>query len=184
MMRCCFSIFILLIGLSAFGQRIDFRNDSLFINHQYVDNHTPKSTLDQLMGMVGKEKTSAGKQVKNKIFYTFYIYKKLGVKFFKKNTDSSHLSVGIKFYKNTDGSFSKNLHLKTFKGEMYIDGNYMNERRSIAQLENTTSWFVFYRTSRFMGEDFILYATLHYGKREIRALFDRIKKLMNCIYII
>jgi len=186
-MRLSFVIALFLLPFLVKGQRIDFRNDSLFINNYYVDRMTSKITLDSLMNDKGKLKKVAGKHrpgSKETLKWTKIIYKEAGLIFSKPDDDSSTLSVAIKLHKNTNPEVDRNnMPTNTFNGDLFIDINYMNDKRKISELQKLKNCSVSFKESPFASHTGIVSCTISYQKREIRALFDFQTNELTCLFI-
>ncbi|HWR31937.1 MAG TPA: hypothetical protein VN451_00310, partial [Chitinophagaceae bacterium] len=174
-MRICFIILFFHFSLSVIGQRIDFRNDSLFISNFFVNGYTNKSTLDSLLGDKGKEKELAGKHKQGAkeavINWKKITYKDLGLIFTKNDYDPKSLGIGVKLHKNSNpGVDWNNMPTKTFKGELYIDNNFMNDKRTIDQLKKMENCTVSYQESSFAGHTGIISCTIICLDKNIRAL--------------
>lgn len=183
-----FSIFIIFIHTSCliFGQKIQFKNDSLFINNYFVNWSTSKSTLDSLLLAKGKEKKGIGKYSpeKKRMTWTSITYNNEGLIFTKHDNDSSHLSVGLKLHRNTDPLIDQNnMNTKTFKGIFFIDENYMNDKRRIDQLQQLIYCSVSFKESNFSAHTGIIDCIIFYKKRSIKALFDFQTNELTCIFI-
>jgi len=169
------------------GQRVDFRNDSLFINNIFVNWMTSKSTLDSLLHDKGKLKKTTGKYIpgtNQPAKWTKIIYNKKGLIFSKNEYDTSSLLVAIKLYKNMNPEVDRNnMSTKTFNGDLFIDINYMNDKRRIDQLQKLTNCLVSYKESTFASHTGIVICNILYQKREIRALFDFQTNNLTCIFI-
>jgi hypothetical protein len=164
-----------------------FRNDSLFINTIFVNATTSKSTLDSLLEEKGKQVTTLGKYIhgaNQTTKWTKIIYNKKGLIFSKNELETSNLLLAIKLYKNTNSEVDQNnMSTKTFTGELFVDINYMNDKRTIDQLQKLDNCKVSYKESTFLSHTGILYCNILYRKREIRALFDFQTNNLTCIFI-
>lgn len=186
-MKFIFLLVFLHATLFTTGQRVDFRNDSLFINTIFVNATSSKSTLDSLLEEKGKQVTILGKYmhgVNQKTKWTKIIYNKKGLIFSKNEFDSSNLSLAVKLYKNTDPEVDRNnMSTKSFHGELFIDTNYLNDKRRIDQLQKLSNCLVSYKESTFLSHTGIINCNIFYRKREIRALFDFQTNNLTCIFI-
>jgi hypothetical protein len=187
-MRTRFIILFFHFSLSVIGQRIDFRNDSLFINNLFVNGHTNKSTFDSLLGDKGKEKEMEGKHKpgakETVIKWTKITYKDLGLIFTKNDYDPATLAIGVKLHKNSNPDVDwNNMPTKIFKGELYIDNNYMNDKRTIGQLNKLENCTVNCQQSTFAGRTGIVNCNIICLDKEIRALFDFQTNELTCIFI-
>ena len=187
-MRIRFIILFSHLSFSVIGQKVDFRNDSLFINNLFVNGYTSKSMLDSLLANKGKEKKTEwkhrmGVNAKN-ITWTRITYKDLGLIFTKNNHDPATLALGVKLYKNSNpGVDWNNMPTKTFKGELYIENNYMNDKRTIDQLKKIENCTVNCQQSTFAGQTGIISCNIVCLDKEIRALFDFKTNELTCIFI-
>ena len=175
-MRLLLSIILIHTSLFVIGQRIDFRNDSLFINNYFVNRSTSKTTLDSLLKAEGKEKKRTGKYkpgTKEIMKWTSYTYNKKGLIFSTKDYDTTHLFVFIMLYRNTNPLVDQNnMPTKTFKGELFIGNNYMNDKRRIDQLQKLDDCLVSFEESTFASHTGITICNIIYQKRSIRVHFD------------
>ena len=53
-MRFLILAYILLFSIDLSAQKVEYRNDSLFVNEQYITAQTLKSTLDSLLNSNAK----------------------------------------------------------------------------------------------------------------------------------
>lgn len=186
-MRLLLLIFLLELSFVAYSQKINFKNDSLFINDFYVDGYTNKTTLDRLLNSNGKQKKKTGKykpgtkQISNLVSYT---YKKLGLIFTKNDDEISTLSIAVKLYRNTTPSIDhSNMPTNTFGGELFIAENYMNDKRQIAQLEKLKNCTVTFKQWNSSSQAVVISCDIIYQERPIRLLFDAASHKMTCIFI-
>ena len=186
-MRLSFFIVFFHFAHFAMGQRVDFRNDSLFINTIFVNQTTSKSTLDSLLLDKGKLIKTIGKSMpgtNQPPTWTKIIYKKKGLIFSKNDYDTSNLLVAIKLYKNTNPDVDQNnMSTKAFNGELFIDINYMNDIKRIEQLQKLSNCLVTYKESTFASHTGIVSCNILYRTRAIRALFDFQTNDLTCIFI-
>jgi hypothetical protein len=164
------------------------RNDSLFINNFFVNGYTNKSTLDSILVDKGKEKELAGKHklgTKEAVInWTEVIYKKLGLIFTKNDYNPISLGIAVKLHKNLNPAVDwNNMPTKTFKGELFIDNNYMNDKRTIDQLKKMENCTVSYQVSSFAGHTGIISCNIICLDKDIRALFDFQTNELTCIFI-
>ena len=168
-MRLFFVIAIIQTSLFAMCQRVDLRNDSLFINYHYVNGKTSKSTLDSLLNAKGKTRFIRDRFPKDDKMLsnlTEITYDKEGLIFSKYEHDSLYISISLKLHKNSDpGVDHNNMPTKPFKGELYIDSNYMNDKRTIEQLQDLNNISIKFQTSTFLGRNSIIMAYLFYQKK-------------------
>lgn len=176
-------------SIVAFGQNIQYRNDSLFVNSFCVDAQTSKPTLDSLLSSKGKTKRSkdnykinpaTGKSVRQTTDY----YYDLGLFFRKYDYDSTKLSVGIKLNRDTNKKEERKDELtETFKGELFIAGNYINDKKTLEQLHQlkncyiTTTHVSIGFNSSLIGGDII------YLQNIIRLSFDSKTKELKSVFI-
>jgi hypothetical protein len=176
-----FVIFIILTQFSvgAIGQRIDFRNDSIFVDTYYVDGSTKKSTLDSLLKTKGKEKKYKGKYkpgTRERMNCESYTYRSKGLIFSKQDADTAKLSISIKLHRNSNPVVDQsNMPTKTFKGKLFIGDNYMNDKRQVEQLQKLKNCVMTYNKVA-MGD-------IVYQQRQIKVLFDFMTDEATCIFI-
>ena len=183
-------LFLTFICFNVFGQRIEYRNDSLFVNDFYINAQTTKTKLDSLFKSDSKSKKSKSDIPKcdnpnKKVVRTTYFYYDLGLFFRKYDCDTSKLSVGIKLYNDSDGkNDKKNSELtNTYLGQLIIAGNLINGKREIKELEQmnnckvTVSKLNFGSISRIIGGD------INYRKSFIRLSFDSKTSQLTNVYI-
>jgi hypothetical protein len=180
---------IFAICSDIYGQTIEYRNDSLFVNNYYANAQTSKSTLDSLLKSIGQTKKSKADYPKcysdRKVVRTTYFYYDLGLFFRKYDCDTSKLSVGIKLYNDSDRKYDKkNGELtNTFKGILLIGGDTINGLRDIQDLEKmkyckvTISKVTAGSYTRIIGGDII------YSKNFIRLSFDSKTDQLTYVYI-
>ena len=140
-MRTIFTILLAAFYFVATGQKVEYRHDSLFVNNFHVDAKTNKVTIDSLLGIKGKTKKLKDNDKINpftgrKAVQTTDFYYDIGLFFRKYDYDTSKLSVGIKLYRDTDPKEDRQDELtETFKGQLYIAENYINDSRTIEELQ-------------------------------------------------
>lgn len=184
-----FFLIILLFHYSHYimGQKIEFRKDSLFINSFFVNGKTSKTTLDSLLGDKGKVKSITGKErpgTPSAIKWMRITYSRLGLIFNTNNYDPNALAIAVKLHKNTNpGVDWNNMPTNIFKGEFYIEGSYMNDKRTIAQLQTMPNCKVSYQESSFAGHTGITQCKIICLDSDIRALFDFQTNELTCIFI-
>lgn len=188
-MRTIITIFLAAFSLVVNAQRIEYRHDSLFVNSFYVDAQTSKSALDSLLAAKGKTKTSRDEYKINpstgkKVVQETDFYYDLGLFFRRYDYDTSKLSVGIKLYRDTDAKEDRRDELTgPFKGELYIAGNYINDKRTPGQLQQlkncrvTTSSISLGSYSSLLGGDII------YMQNIIRLAFDGKTSELKSVFI-
>lgn len=188
-MRTVITILLAAFSLVATAQKIEYRHDSLFVNSFYVDAQTSKSTIDSLLHSKGKSKTSKDNDKINpatgkKVVRTTDFYYDLGLFFRRYDYDTTKLSVGIKLYRDTDTKEDKQSELtEPFKGELYIADNYINDKRTLEQLQQlkncsvTTSTVSLGSYSSLIGGDII------YLQNIIRLSFDRKTNELKTVFI-
>lgn len=186
-MRFLFFIFLIQLTFFGHGQKIEFKHDSLFINSLYVNGFTSKSTLDSLLNSKSKEEKKKGKHFSDSseiMNLTIYKYKKDGLIFSKNDNDISKLSIALKLYKNSDPFVDQNnMPTNTFKGTLYIDDNFMNDKRHINQLQKLKNCTVTFKESSFNSQTGIIGCNIKYLNRPISVLFDFKTNEMTCIFI-
>lgn len=178
---CC------LVSLAAFAQRIDFRNDSLFINHYFVNNHTTKQTLDSLLQSKGKARSRTGHRYPgtNKRERTeTYTYSSKGLVFHKnKDYDTVALSIGIKMNSNLNWYVDQSMMpTKTFTGSFFIDDNYMNDKKTADQLKQLRNCTISDEPLAFHSKG-IIFRDIVYQKRPVSVVFDFLANTVTCIFI-
>lgn len=188
-MRIALSVVFIILYVAATGQKIEYRQDSLFINSYFVDIHTSKTTLDSLLGAKGRVKTSKDKLMPNPITHkpailTTNFYSEIGLFFRRYDYDSTKFSVGIKLYHDSDAKFDREEAWKgVFKGQLYIADNYINDKRTMAQLDGLENCRVTYEQLRMGSYTSILGGDIIYGKNIIRLALDYHTTELNAIYI-
>lgn len=189
-MRFSFLTFFTIIFFVSKGQKVEYRNDSLFINSFYVNAFTSKLTLDSLLKDKGKIGEHLGKykpMTKERTKETSYTYKRLGLIFSKTDYDSTRLSIAIKLYRNSDPVVDENnMSTKPFKGELFIGDNFMNDKRTIEQLQKLNNCKLEYKQSHlsFSGQPrTITIANLIYQESLINILFDSASNETTCVFI-
>lgn len=186
-MRIVLIIMLSIIVNISFGQKIELRNDSLYINKSYVNGSTSKLTLDSLLKTKGIEQKKKGKfkpGTREIMKLTSYTYKKEGLIFSKNDYDTSKITLAIKLYQNSNSVVDQNnMPTKTFKGELFIDNNYMNDKRKIEQLQKLINCSVDYKEISFESRSRIVLCKIVYQKRQIDVLFDFETNEATCIFI-
>ncbi len=186
------SIFIIfsMITFGSKGQKIEYRNDSLFINGFYVNAFTSKLTLDSLLHDKGKIEKRLGKPyslTKERVKQTSYTYSKLGLIFGKTDFDTTRLSIAIKLYRNSNPSVDQNnMRTNPFKGELYIADNYMNDKRTVEQLQKLNNCTLQYKQNHLSinGQPHtITFANLVYQESLVNILFDSDTNETTCVFI-
>ena len=186
-MRIFLFILCMYFSFTVFSQKIDFRNDSLFVNNYFINGFTNKTTLDSLLNLKSKEKKSKGKWkpgTKDRMHYVKYIYKRAGIQFTKDDYEPEKISIGLKLYKNS-GSFDyqNNEITGTFKGVLFIGENYINDKRKLAELQTLKDCSISYQESTMNDHTVIYNCKIIYKKRNIVVLFDYETNEMTNIFI-
>jgi ascorbate-specific PTS system EIIC-type component UlaA len=128
-------IFFLLLTLPSFisiAQKVECRNDSIFINSFYINASTSKATIDNILKVTGKTKQQLGHykpMTKERMRVTSYTYNKLGMIFRKYDYDSTKLSIVIKLSRNS------NIATKLFMGDLYFANSHINEIKRLDQIQ-------------------------------------------------
>jgi hypothetical protein len=189
-MRFSILTFFAIISFVSKGQKVEYRNDSLFINSFYVNTVTSKLTLDSLLNDKGKIDKSLGKYnplTKERMKQTRYMYKRLGLIFYKNDYDSTRLLISLKLYRNSNEMVDQNnMPTKPFEGELFIAGNFMNDKRTIEQLQKLNNCKLEYKQSHstvFGHPATTTIAYLIYQESLINILFDSDTNQTTCIFI-
>lgn len=172
------------------AQKIECRNDSLFINQYYINILTPLHVFDSLLNDKAKVKSLKGKtgsSTEQRSIITNLTYKKLGIVISKANADSAGFSMGIKLQRNSNGEVDfNNLPTDIFKGELYIGGNYLNDKKTIEQLQQLQNCTLDYKqtdlTMQYSPVSIII-GKLNYLKKSYRLLFDSKTAQLTCIFV-
>jgi hypothetical protein len=182
-------VFGIFLSFPAVGQKMEYRNDSLFVNGQFVDAQTPKEVLDRLLGVVGKTKTSKEEFRKHpntgkKGIRTTHFYYKLGLFFRTYEDEPSQLSVGIKLYRDTDLERDQESELKAvFKGQLYVAENFLNDQRTMEQLRSLKNCSM-QEIQLYLGTfSMSLGAELLYKESVIRLSLDSQTKELKEVFI-
>jgi hypothetical protein len=178
-------VFWIFLSFPAVGQKMEYRNDSLFVNGQFVDAQTPKEVLDRLLGVVGKTKISKAEFRKHpitgkKVVQTTHFYSKLGLFFRTYEDKPSQLSIGIKLYRDTDLQKDKESELKAvFKGQLYVAENFLNDKRTMEQLRSLKNCSIqeIQIFSMSLGAEFL------YKENVIRLSLDSQTKELKEVFI-
>jgi len=188
-MRFNFLILLTILTLTAAGQKLEYRHDSLFVNSFFVDVSTSKSFLDSLLQTSGKTKSAKDKYKDNpvtgkKVKQTTIFYYDKGLFFRKYDYDSTQLSIGIKLYRDTDPQNDRESELtETFKGQLYIAGNYINDNRQIDKLQDLENCSVTVSEATVGSFSTIIGGDILYGENVIRLSFDRKTKELIAVFI-
>jgi hypothetical protein len=177
-MRITLVILVNLFCIGAFGQKIEYRHDSLYVNNYFVDAQISKVTLDSLLGAISKTKTSKDDYTISpvtgkKVIRTTYFYYDLGLFFRKYNHDISKLSIGIKLYRDNEPKKDKESELKeTFRGQLFIAENLINDKRKIEQLKKMENCTVTASQATLGSYSMLIGGDIFYEKNVIRLSFD------------
>ncbi|MFD2920199.1 hypothetical protein ACFS6H_10795 [Terrimonas rubra] len=188
-MQIVSTLFLLLFYFVAAGQKVEYRHDSLFVNNFYVDAQTNKTTIDSLLGVKGKTKTSKDSYKINpatgkKVLRTTYFYYTLGLFFRYYDYDTVKLSVGIKLHRDTDTKRDKREELsETFAGQLYIADNYINDKRKIEELKHLKNCSVTVDQASLGYYSKIIGGDIIYGENIIRLTFDSNTTELKAVYI-
>ncbi len=182
-------IFLNLFSFSTTAQKVEYLHDSLFVNNYFVDAQISKFTLDSLLGLKGKTKSSKSNFMKNPktgkmVNETAFFYYELGLFFRKYDHDTSKLSIGIKLHPYTDKQQERQSELKdTFKGQLYIAENFMNDKISIEQLKKLNNCSVTVTQLSFGSYSSINGGDIIYEQNMIRLAFDTKTNELKMIFI-
>jgi hypothetical protein len=189
-MRYILVVMLTLLSLAAIGQRIDFRNDSLFVNNYFIHNSTGKLTLDSLLQSKGKVRDRLSNHVypgtDKRMRSETYTYSSKGLIFRRnKDHDTAQLSISIKLRRNQNWVADQNIMpTETFKGELFIDENYMNDKKTMSQLQKLKSCTVTYTEHMFSsGRTVAIFGNIQCRQRPIRLIFDIQVNEMTCVFI-
>jgi hypothetical protein len=173
----------------ARSQKIEYRHDSLFVNTCYVDAQTSKPTLDSLLNSKGKTKTSRDKDKINpatgkKVVQTTHFYYDKGLFFRRYDYDTGKLSVGIKLYSATEKKEEKQNELTIpFNGSLFIADNYINDKRTIEQLQLLKNCRVEVTYISIGSYSHPLGGDIIYQQNIIRLSFDKNTKELTDVFI-
>ena len=188
-MRIILVIFLIFISSICIGQKIEYRNDSLFVNNIYVNAQTNKEMLDNILDSKAKVKISKDDMRKNqatgkKVVRTTYFYYDLGLFFRKYDYDTTKLSIGIKLYRDVDPKEDRQKELtETFNGQLIIADNLINDKRQITELQAlkncrvTVDQVVLGSYKAIIGGDII------YQQNIIRLSFDKRTNELTSVFI-
>jgi hypothetical protein len=188
-MRTAITILLVAFSLVVTAQKIEYRHDSLFVNSFYVDAQTSKFTLDSLLTAKGKTKTSRDKykidpSTGKKAVQTTDFYYGLGLFFRRYDYDTTKLSLGVKLYRDTDAKADRQDELTgTFKGELYIAGNYINDKRTLGQLQQLKSCRVTTTSVSLGSYSSLIGGDIIYLQNIIRLAFDRKTSELKSVFI-
>jgi hypothetical protein len=175
--------------MTAVGQKVEYRNDSLFVNNYFVDASTSETTLDSLLQTSGKTKVSKDKDKKNavtnkQVKITTHFYYNLGLFFRTYDDRTTQLSVGIKLYRATDKKNYEERELtETFKGQLIIADNLINDKRQISQLQELNNCSVTITKGTVGYYSSILWGDIIYQENVIRLMFDIKTSELTTVYI-
>ncbi len=178
-----------LFSVGASAQKVEYRNDSLFLNNYYVDALTSKVTLDSLLKIVGKLKKSTDKYKNNfatgkKVKLTTVYYYTRGLYFCKYDYDTTKISIGIKLFINTDKKEDREIKLsEPFVGQLIIADNIMNDKRKVEQLNNLKNCSVTINKVNLGSYSRILGGDLIYQQNVIRLSFYKNTKELTAVFI-
>lgn len=181
-MRVSLSIIFCTLYIFSAAQKIEYRNDSLFVNGIYVDARTSKADLDKILNEDGKIRRSVshlithpvtGKKAKEKTVYYF----QQGLLFRWYDFDSSKLSVAVKlqFYDNSKLEVTNGILGKLFKGDLMIGDSYWNKKNGFENLNNASLDTV--STNSALKQRTWFEKNLFYKQNVIRLSFSSTKQL-------
>lgn len=188
-MREVFILFLASFSLTTFAQKVEYRNDSLYINNLFVDAQTNASTLDSVLNAKGKTKKSKSSFKENqitgkKVVQTTRFYYDLGLFFRTYDNDSTQLSVGVKLYRDTNKREEKQSELtEPFKGQLFIADNFINDKRSIEELEKLKNCSVTVSKASLGSYSTIIGGDIIYKESVIRLSFDKTTKRLKALFI-
>jgi hypothetical protein len=188
-MRIAITLLLVSIYSCATGQKVEYRHDSLFVNNYFVDARTDKTTLDSLLNSRGKTITSRDNDKLNpitgrKVIRSTYFYYDRGLFFRKYDYDTTKLSIGIKLYKDTDKKEDRDNDLtELFKGELFIADNYINDKRTIEQLQLLKNCSVTTNYVSLGSYSFPIGGDIIYLRNIIRISFDKKTKELTDVFI-
>ncbi len=187
-MRFVLFLFLILLSLITRGQKIECRNDSIFVNGFYVTDATEKSTLDSLLQTKGKESTKPGHNATRKIQVTRYTYKRLGLIFIKSDDDTTMFSIFIKLSRNSNPTVDMSaMATQRFKGDVYFANTHMNEVKQIEQLQEIKNCKITYLKQPVEVPNYplagVIGATVFYHKRAMHVSIDIFTDRVTVVYI-
>jgi hypothetical protein len=187
-MRYIFFIFLNFSSLFVAGQKIEFRNDSLFVNDFHVDASTGKLAFDSLLRKAGKKKISKDKEnlaTGKKVKQTTYYYHDLGLFFRKYTYDTTKLSIGIKLYPYYINKEEANNGIpgRPFSGQLFIAENLINNKRQVSELQKMKNCTVTVSEMSYGSNKTIISGELIYQQKIIRLAFDRQTKELAEVFI-
>jgi len=196
-MREVFILFLASFSLTTFAQKVEYRNDSLYINNLFVDAQTNASTLDSVLNAKGKTKKSKSSFKENqitgkKVVQTTRFYYDLGLFFRTYDNDSTQLSVGVKLYRDTNKQLYRDTNKREekqseltepFKGQLFIADNFINDKRSIEELEKLKNCSVTVSKASLGSYSTIIGGDIIYKESVIRLSFDKTTKRLKALFI-
>lgn len=188
-MKILFSWMLSVFSIVATTQKIEYRHDSLFVNHFYVSAQTSKWVIDSLLSAKGRTKTSRDDDKINpvtgrKIKITTDYYYDLGLFFRRYDYHTTKLSVGIKLFRDTDAKKDKESELtQTFRGDLYIADNYMNDKRTLSQLQQLKNCRVTTSAVSMGAYTYLIGGDIIYLKNIIRISLDQETKELLEVFI-
>jgi hypothetical protein len=188
-MRITLIVFLAVIHLTATGQKVEYRHDSLFVNNLYVDAQTSKFTLDSILTKKGKIKTSKSSfrvhpLTGKKVVETTWFYSDLGLLFRTYDYDTTKLSIGIKLHRDTDPKEDKQSELtEPFKGQLYIADNYINDKRTIEQLQQLKNCSVTVDKASLGSYSTVIGGDIIYEQNIIRLSFDKKRNELKSLFV-
>ena len=188
-MRFLLQILFCVTHLAVAGQTIEYRNDTLYINTLFVDANTSSTKIDSLLGSKRTSKSSkddyrtnptTGKSVIQKT--DFYFEK--GLFFRRYDFDKTAITVGIRmFHGESEKTKSQTGLNNSFEGELFIDGNHMNEIKKGSQLPKLKNCEVIYRSLRTSSREYLMQAEIYHGKNQITIFLDEDTNEVTSIFI-
>jgi hypothetical protein len=181
--------FLLFICIGINAQKIECRNDSLFINQYYINKSTPRYVFDSLLNSKASIKSVTGKTVsatKRRATITRFIYKKIGIQITNSDADSAGLTIGIKLQRNSNNEVDfNNMSTEVFKGQLYVGGNY-NDKKTIEQLQQLPNCTLDSKRTSFNMQGTpvsLILGRLSYLSKTYQLYFDSKTAELTCIFI-
>lgn len=187
-MRFVSFLFLTLLSSITRGQKIECRNDSIFINGFYITISTGKSTLDSLLQTKGKERFQIGHNDTRKIQITNYTYKHLGLIFSKSIDDTAFYHIRIKLSRHSDPRVDvMSMATQRFKGDLYFANIHMNSIKQIDQLQQLKGCKITYIKQNIDVPNYplagVIGATVVYQKRAMHVSLDIMTDRVTNVYI-
>jgi hypothetical protein len=188
-MRHILTILLSLFHIVVTGQTIEYRNDSLFVNNLLVDAKTASTIIDSLLdskkdSKISKDEYRTNPATGKSVVQMTDFYYERGLFFRRYDFDETAFTVGIRMIKGTNTKAETQTGLKeSYEGELLIEGNRMNERKTPSQLTNLKNCEVMFRYLRTSSRDYLMQGDISLRRNMITIFFDEDTNDVTSIFI-